>query len=251
MISMSQPQSLLAKRTFWPRRPIANDNWSSRTNTIALPNIWQRITSSTSAGCEAFGDEDLQVFAPTDNVDPLATQFVDDILDAIAADAHARPHAIHPLVRAAHRHLGAVTGLAGHRPHLDHPVGDFGDLLFERSLHQVRPRAAEDDPHAGALLADLGDRRPHPFVGVVRLSGNLLALGRIASALGSEIVAAPPSYFCTTPVTNWSFISVYSSNSAVALGLADLLDHDLLRGLSGHPLRDLRWCSSARRSARP
>ena len=55
MISISQPQSLLAKRTFCPRRPMASDNWSSFTKTMPRPNIWHRITSSTSAGCNAFG----------------------------------------------------------------------------------------------------------------------------------------------------------------------------------------------------
>ncbi len=38
MISMSQPTSLLARRTFCPRRPIARDSWSSLTSTIARPS---------------------------------------------------------------------------------------------------------------------------------------------------------------------------------------------------------------------
>ena len=34
---------------------MARESWSSRTSTMARPSIWQRITSSTSAGCKALG----------------------------------------------------------------------------------------------------------------------------------------------------------------------------------------------------
>ena len=53
--SMSQPTSLEASRTFWPRLPMARDSWSSCTRTMTRPSIGQRITSSTSAGCMALG----------------------------------------------------------------------------------------------------------------------------------------------------------------------------------------------------
>ena len=55
MISMSQPTSFDARRTFCPRRPMARESWSSRTRTIARPRSWQSITSSISAGCKALG----------------------------------------------------------------------------------------------------------------------------------------------------------------------------------------------------
>ncbi len=52
-MSMSQPVSLAARRTFWPRLPIARESWSSVTTTVARPNSKQRAISATSAGLSA------------------------------------------------------------------------------------------------------------------------------------------------------------------------------------------------------
>ena len=65
-------------------------------------------------------------------------KFVDDVLDAIAAHADAGSDAIDPLIRAAHGHLAAIARLAGDGPDFDHAVGDFGNLLLEQPLDQVR-----------------------------------------------------------------------------------------------------------------
>ena len=40
------------------------------------------------------GDQHLEVVVPADDVDPLARELVDDVLDPVAADADARPHAV-------------------------------------------------------------------------------------------------------------------------------------------------------------
>ena len=132
------------------------------------------------------GIKHLQVVAPADDVDPFAGQLVDDILDAVAADAHAGPHAIDPLVHAADRDLGAVAGLAGDGADLDDAFGDFGDFLLEQPLHQLRLGAAEDDLHAAARLADFVDRGPHALVGVVRFAGDLLAAGQDGLDVGKR-----------------------------------------------------------------
>ena len=127
---------------------------------------------------QGVGDQDLQVVAPADDVDPFAGQLVDDVLDAVAAHAHAGADAIDPLVHAADGDLGAVAGLAGDGADFDHALGDLGDLLLEEPLHQLRLGAAEDHLHAAAGLADLVDRRPHALVGMVRFAGDLLAAGQ-------------------------------------------------------------------------
>ena len=50
---MSQPVSCEARRTFWPRRPIASDSWSSGTTTSMRLESSSSTTLTTSAGCSA------------------------------------------------------------------------------------------------------------------------------------------------------------------------------------------------------
>ncbi len=50
---MSRPVSWLASRTFWPRRPMASESWSSGTTTSILPASSSITTFETSAGWSA------------------------------------------------------------------------------------------------------------------------------------------------------------------------------------------------------
>ncbi len=50
---MSQPVSWEARRTFWPRRPMASESWSSGTTTSIRSASSSRTTLATSAGCSA------------------------------------------------------------------------------------------------------------------------------------------------------------------------------------------------------
>ena len=88
------------------------------------------------------GDQDLHIVTEADDVNPLAGQFVDDVLDAVTTNPHASPHTIHPLVGAAYGDFGPVTRFAGDSPYLDDPFGNFGDFLLEEPLNQVRFGAA-------------------------------------------------------------------------------------------------------------
>ena len=49
-MSMSQPVSLAARRTFCPRLPIASESWPSTTTTVARPSSKHSAISATSAG---------------------------------------------------------------------------------------------------------------------------------------------------------------------------------------------------------
>ena len=52
---MSQPVRRAARRTFWPRLPIASESWVIvLTTTVARPSSKQRLISATSAGLSAF-----------------------------------------------------------------------------------------------------------------------------------------------------------------------------------------------------
>ena len=124
---------------------------------------------------QGVGNQHFQVVVPADDVDPLAGQFIDNVLDAIAAHADARADAIDARIAAGNGHLRAVARLAGHRPNFDHAVGDFRNFLLEQPLHELRPGAAQDHLHAAARLADFEHRRPHALVHMVRFARNLLA----------------------------------------------------------------------------
>ena len=50
---MSQRVSWLARRTFWPRRPMASDSCSSGTTTSTRPSSSSSTTLETSAGARA------------------------------------------------------------------------------------------------------------------------------------------------------------------------------------------------------
>ncbi len=50
---MSQPVSWEASRTFWPRRPMASESWSSGTTTSMRSASSSSTTFTTSAGWSA------------------------------------------------------------------------------------------------------------------------------------------------------------------------------------------------------
>ena len=184
---------------------------------------------------ERVGHEHLEVVAPANNVDPLATEFLNDVFDAIAADAHAGPHAIDATVGADHSHLAAVAGLPGDGPDLDHAVGDLGDLLFEEPLHELRPDPREDDLHPAANLADLEDRSPDSLIGMVALARDLLT-PREDRLLGAELDGGGRAFKAGDDAGDHvAHLLLELVVDRVPLGLADLLDDHLLSGLGPDP----------------
>ena len=121
------------------------------------------------------GDQDLRIFVPTHDVNSFARQFVHDVFDAVATDAHTRADAIHSLIRTAHGHLAAIAGLARHGIHADHAVGDFRYLLFKQPPYQARASPAKHHFHTTALRLDFVNDRTHSFVRMMRFSRNLFA----------------------------------------------------------------------------
>ncbi len=180
----------------------------------------------------------MHVVVVADDVDPFAGQFVDDVLDAVAADADAGPDAIDPLVGAADGHFGAVAGLAGNGTDFDHALGDFGDFLLEKPQDQVRLGAAEDDLHPAAGLLHFVDRRAHALVGMMRFAGDLFALGQYRLDVGQRdgggaAFVALNDAGDQLPAQLFVFVV-----QGVPLGLANLLDHHLLGGLGADALGD-------------
>ena len=89
MMSICQPVSWLARRTFCPRRPIARDNCSSGTTTSTRSSSSSITTLVTSAGARRVDQEGRLVRVPLDDVDLLALQFGDDRLHPRAAHTDA------------------------------------------------------------------------------------------------------------------------------------------------------------------
>jgi hypothetical protein len=87
-MSMSQPVSCEARRTFWPRRPIASESCSSGTTT-SMRLVFVEHDLATSAGASALTTKVADVGRPRNDVDLLALQFVDHGLHARAAHTDA------------------------------------------------------------------------------------------------------------------------------------------------------------------
>src|SRR5690606_7417268 len=102
------------------------------------------------------GNHNLQRFVVADDIDPLATQFIQDVLDTAAPNADARTNAVDFAIDAADRNLGPVTGLASDGADLDNVFGNFRDLLFEQPADKVRMRPRQDDLDSLTALADFG-----------------------------------------------------------------------------------------------
>ncbi len=88
-MSISQPISCEARRTFWPRRPMASESCSSGTTTSMRSACSSSTTLATSAGCSAETTRSAMVVGPRNDVDLFALQFGDHRLDARAAHTDA------------------------------------------------------------------------------------------------------------------------------------------------------------------
>ena len=143
------------------------------------------------------------------------------------------PTRVDPLIGAADGHLAAVARLAGHGLDFDHAVGDFGNLLLEQPLTKCGPRAAENDLHPAAALANFEHRGPHAFVGdgASRRESARCAAGWLRQFLQLNRGGAP--FVALHDAGDQLALSVRSIFvvQGVALGFADLLNDDLLGGL--------------------
>ena len=169
-MSMSQPVSCEASRTFWPRRPMASDSCSSGTTDLdALGLLVEHDLGDLGRG-QRVDDEARGVAGPRDDVDLLALQLVDHRLDAAAAHADAGADRIDRGILGAHRDLGAAAGIAGHRHDLDDAVIDLRHFLAEQLGHEFGMGARQEDLRPTLLAADIIDIGAHPVAGAESLA---------------------------------------------------------------------------------
>src|SRR6185312_3276349 len=178
-------------------------------------------------------NQHLKGVVPAHDVDAFAVEFLDDVLDAAAANADAGPHRVHLQIDAGHGDFRAITRLAGHRPNVDDSFLDLGNLLFEEGLHEVRVAAREHDLDAVTLLADLEDNGLHPFADVVAFAGNLFASRQKGLALAEGNDGRAGIDARDRADQKLALFAAELVINRVRFRLADLLDHHLLGGLGG------------------
>src|SRR5437773_2082790 len=172
-----------------------------------------------------------RVVRPLDDVDLLAAQLAADDLDARAAQAHAGADGVHVALGGGHRDLGALAALARRRLDDDDPLLDLGDLRLEEPREVARVCARERDLRALGRAPHLEHVGAHAVARVVALPGDLLALGqdrlRLAD-LQDHVALLDPVHDAAEDL---AFLADELRVDALALGVADLLEDDLLGGL--------------------
>ena len=131
--------------------------------------------------------------------------------------------------------LRAIAGLAGQGADRDDLVGDLGDLQLEEPADEVGMRAAQDDLDPLSHLADIQDDRADSLVGMIALAGDLLAARQDGVGLAEVDDDRPPLEPLHGPGHQVAALILEFVEEAVAFGLADLLDDDLLGRLGGDP----------------
>ena len=112
-----------------------------------------------------------------DDVDALALEFVDDVLDADAADADAGADGVEPFLAAVDGDFGAVAGFAGDGFDFDEAFEDFGDFKFEDALDEGFVGAGDDDLGAFVVAEDFDDVDEESLAGAVVLHADLFGGG--------------------------------------------------------------------------
>ena len=230
---MSQPVSCEARRTFWPRRPMASDSCSSGTTTSMRSASSSSTTLATSAGCSALtmkvaasGDHGMMsIFSPWSSLHHR--------LDAAAAHADAGADRIDRGIARDHGDLGAAARIAGDRLHLDDAVIDLRHFLGEQLGHELRMGARQEDLRPALLAADVVDIGADAVAVAEGLARDQLVAAHDAFAaaeVDDDVAVLDALDLAVDDLADAVLVLVVL---AVALGLAHLLDDDLLGRLGG------------------
>ena len=132
-----------------------------------------------------------------------------------------------------HRDLGARARIAGHRLHLDDAVVDLGHFLAEELGHELRVRAREEDLRPAHLAAHVEQVGADAVAGAEGLARDHLVAAHdaLAAAEIDDDVAVLDAL--DEAVDDLADAVLVLVELAVALGVAHLLDDDLLGRLRG------------------
>src|SRR4029453_3857705 len=183
---------------------------------------------------ERVDDEGRRVLAPRDDVDLLALQFLDDRLAAAALHADAGPHRVDRAVVADDADLGARTRVTGRGLDLDDAVVNLGHFLCEQLLHEVGMRAAEEDLRTAGFGRYAQDQRADAVADADHLARDLLVAADNAfgpAEVDDDVAELDPLDDAGDDLVGavLEFLIL-----PLALGIADLLEDDLLGSLGGN-----------------
>src|SRR5262249_4454043 len=162
-----------------------------------------------------------------------AAQLAADDLDARPPQADARADRIDVALGGGHRNLRPLAGLARSGLDDDDALLDLRDLRLEQPRKIAGVRARERDLRSLRGAAHLQHVRAHAVARVVALAGNLLALGqdRLRLADLQDYVALLDAM--DDAAQDLPFLADELGINPLALGVANLLQYDLLGGLGG------------------
>ena len=202
--------------------------------TVATLFASSNVTDDGLAGREGVGDELRRVRRPLDDVDLLAVELVDDVLDAHAAHSDAGADRIDLLLPRGHGDLGAETRLASDLHDLDRAGEDLRDLLLEEPANEARVGAGDDQLRTTLVLVDLDQEHLDPLAGAVTLVRHLLPSRHDRLGFAQLDDDRPRIGTLHDAVEDLALLVVKLFVDCIALVVPDTLQDDLLHGLRGN-----------------
>ena len=192
-------------------------------------------------GADGPGDEVFGVGFPGDDIDFFALKFVDDALDAVAAEADASAYRVDALLGSLDGYLAAKAGVAGDGFDGHGAVIDFRDFDFKEAAEHIPVAAGYDDFGAFGAVADVEDIDLDALAFLVALGGDLL--------LGGHNGLGPPAQVEGYGAVGFDLFDDAGDDVAAVLeefleeefpfGFAETLQDDLLGGLGGDAAGDV------------
>ena len=185
---------------------------------------------------ERVGDQHLAGFIPTNDVDLLAAEFVNNISNARTTNAHACTDSIDLCIHRRNRQFRAESRFARHRLDFDRSLCDFWNFGLKESTNKIGMRTAHHNLDLTACIADIKKNATNSITCLKLLAWNLLTLGHEsfgAFQLHNQCIA-----FVTLRHTCDQFALTLREfiKERNALVFSESLDH--------HLLESLRWDAS-------
>ena len=198
------------------------------------------FNGSDIGGAQGAGDEGGGIGIPLNDVDLFALEFVDDALDAVAAQPDAGAYGIHAILSGGHGDFAADAGVAGDGADFHGAVADFGYFRFYQAAQQVAVGAADDDFGAAGGLLDFHQEDFDVLPLAVAFPGNLVFVAHHAAGalvlglVGVEVNvngAVVPFYAVHAAVDDFALEGGILLKDLFPLGFAQSLDQHLAGGL--------------------
>src|SRR5690606_6854511 len=184
-------------------------------------------------GLQCVDDEGCRILRPRDDVDLLTLKFANDGLNTRAAHTDAGAYRIDRGIVRDDGNLRARTRIAGDRLDLDDAIIDFRHFHGEQLDHELRMRARQEDLRAtlfATYVIDIGAHAVAVTEGLARDHFVAADDAFTAAEIDNHVTVFDPLHGAVDDFANAILELVIL---AVALGLAHLLDDDLLCRLGG------------------